>query len=136
MIMQVNSRRKGEKMRLVWDKDISEMTVTTRSQAVAEMLAIDCTRAGAEIMADKMLFKVVKVNELDTRAANLLKQAFLAKGGEVAVSRDSCNLAAATTDCLIMATVAQIKAVVPKLKMQPWGLKDLAVKLEELLETV
>ena len=43
-------------------------------------------------MDKKALFRVVRVKGLDIRAANILKQEMLSRGGEVATSRDVYEL--------------------------------------------
>ena len=43
-------------------------------------------------MANKATFKVIKLEKILSKDANLLKQTFLAKGGEVAVARGTADL--------------------------------------------
>ena len=71
-------------------------------------------------MQEKAVFKVIRVEKLDTKAANVLKQTFLGKGGDVAVSRHSADLSAAYTDVLLMGTLKQYRAALNQLKLQPW----------------
>ena len=47
---------------------------------------------GMRYMANKALFRVVRVRGLDVRAANILKQEMLSRGGEVATSREVYEL--------------------------------------------
>lgn len=112
---------------------LSLLNIQNTAQAQAEILRIDSTPAGAAIMKDKAVFKTVKLTGVDCRAANILKQTFLSKGGEAAVSRACANLSAATSDVIIMATVHQYRQAIPVLKMQPWKLKEAAQLLEQML---
>lgn len=120
-----------EKKRLVWSGNFSEMSVGTRQEADKALKAIGTTGRGAEIMAEKMLFKVIKLTGVDTRAANILKQTMLSQGADAAVSAGTVNLAVKETDVLIFATVHQLRPAIERLKEQPWGLKDIAEILEK-----
>lgn len=102
-------------------------------QAKAELTKIGCDQAGVGIMAGKAVFTVVKLENIPTKAANLLKQTFLAKGGEVALNRGSADLTVNTTDALICATDKQYRIALAQLRLQPWGLPKLAAALEEAL---
>lgn len=109
------------------------LDIKTSAQAIEEMTKIDCTSAGIAIMKDKALFKVIKLTDVNSKAANILKQTFLSKGGEVAISRHCADLSHDTSDVIIMATVHQYKKAIPVLKMQPWKLKDIAAILQEII---
>lgn len=106
------------------------------ASARAIMADIGVTARGSEIMAEKALFLPIRVSDVDTRAANILKQTMLSQGGDVAVSAGTINLAQPYTDVLILATAAQLKKALPRLQEQPWGLKKLAGELAQLLDAV
>ncbi len=107
--------------------------LSKRGQAQREMQAIGCDARGIVIMQDKILFKVMKIEGIEAKNANLLKQTFLAKGGEVAVARGVADLSVAHTDVIICATVKQYRLAIAQLKQQPWGLPDIAIAMEEAL---
>ncbi|WP_304154574.1 dihydropteroate synthase [Megamonas hypermegale] len=109
------------------------LNIKTTEQAAVEMKKIECTSAGIAIMKDKAVFKVIKLTDINTKAANILKQTFLSKGGEVAISRHCADLSRETSDVIIMATLHQYRQAIPVLKMQPWKLKNVAAVLEEIL---
>jgi len=110
------------------------LEIKNTAQAAAELAKLDCDATGVGIMQNKAVFKVIKIERIRTKAANILKQTFLGKGGDVAVSRHSISLSEEYTDALIMATQRQYQAALPQLKQQPWGLKALAGELESLLQ--
>jgi dihydropteroate synthase len=91
------------------------------------------SRGGIDLMSNKALFRVVRVTGLDVRAANILKQEMLSRGGEVAISREVYELAGQTADCLIMGTLTQYERLLPKLRQQPFGLRRLAAGIETAL---
>lgn len=84
-------------------------------------------------MAEKALFRTIKIEAVPAKAANLLKQTFLAKGGEVAVARGTADLSIEYTDVLICATMKQYRLALSQLKQQPWGLPRLAERIESAL---
>ena len=84
-------------------------------------------------MEKKALFRVVRVRGLDIRAANILKQEMLSRGGEVATSREVYELHGESADCLVMGTLTQFERLLPKLKQQPFGLRRLAGAIETAL---
>ncbi len=89
---------------------------------------------GIRLMNNKALFRVVRVSGLDARAANILKQEMLSRGGEVATSRDVYQLRGSDADCVIMGTLNQFERLLPKLKQQPFGLRSLAASVEAALK--
>lgn len=91
------------------------------------------SKPGIGIMERKGLFRAVRVSGLDVRAANILKQEMLSRGGEVATSREVYELGGGSADCVIMGTLTQFERLLPKLREQPFGLRKLAVSLEAAL---
>jgi len=90
---------------------------------------------GIHLMDKKCLFRVVRVKGIDIRAANILKQEMLSRGGEVATSRDVYELDGRDAECLIMGTLVQYERLLPKLRQQPFGLRALADALTAVLES-
>lgn len=90
---------------------------------------------GIRLMDKKCLFRVVRVKGLDIRAANILKQEMLSRGGEVATSREVYELEGRNAECLIMGTLVQYERLLPKLRQQPFGLRALADALSEVLKS-
>jgi dihydropteroate synthase len=109
------------------------INIVTDKQAYLELQKIDCDTTGITIMSPKAVFKTIKLEQVPAKEANLLKQTFLAKGGEVAVARGTANLSVDYTDVLICATLKQYKLALSQLKIQPWGLPKLAYAVEKLL---
>lgn len=102
-------------------------------QAAAQLREIGCDTVGVRLMEQKAVFKTIKIARIRSKAANLLKQTFLGKGGDVALGRGSADLSEEYTDALIMATLKQYQQAIAQLKLQPWGLPKLAERLEIIL---
>ena len=78
------------------------------------------------IMTPKtMLFNII-VEDLRPPEAIILKESFLSIGGDAAIHRDAITNKIDKLDVLVMATRKQLKKVVPNLRMQPFGLGELA----------
>jgi dihydropteroate synthase len=88
---------------------------------------------GIDLMVGKGLFRAVAVRGIDVRAANILKQEMLSRGGEVATSREVYELGGGSADCVVMGTLTQFERLLPKLSQQPFGLRKLAASLEAAL---
>ena len=102
-------------------------------QVRRKLTAMGVAPGGVDIMAGKALFRVVLVEDVDVRAANILKQEMLARGGDVATSRETYELGESLTDCLLLGTVAQFDRLLPKLRTLPFGLDALASSLATVL---
>jgi dihydropteroate synthase len=96
----------------------------------AAMHSARVSKPGIDIMEHKALFRVVRVGNVGIRAANILKQEMLARGGEVAISREVYEWHGEVADCLIMGTLAQFERLLPKLRIQPFRLEALADAIE------
>lgn len=96
-----------------------------------EMQSINVSARGIEIMKEKLIFCCFRITDVDTRAANILKQTMLSQGAEAAVSAGTVNLSASHTDVIVGATLHQLRHAVARLKEQPWGLKDIAHNIEK-----
>ena len=108
--------------------------LSNKEEAVALLSQIGCDPAGVGIMAPKTLFYNIFIEAIPTKAANLLKQTFLAKGAEVAVNRGTADLSLEKTDVLICATLKQYHQALAQLRQQPWGLPGIADAVSKVLE--
>lgn len=76
---------------------------------------------------------IIKIYDIDSRGANILKQEFLSAGGDVAVHRDVASFKKERTDCIIIGNAKAYKLVIEKLKKEPYfGLSKVREKLEEI----
>lgn len=102
-------------------------------KARKELSLIGSDKAGVNIMVSKAVHRVIKVEDISSKAAVILKQEMLSKGGEAAVSWGVGNFSVDKTDVLLMGTVKQFYRVITKLKAQPFGLSRLAEMLTQTL---
>lgn len=80
----------------------------------------------------KARFHCIKLKDIPFRAANIIKQEMLSKGGEAAVSRQAITFEG-SGDILLMGTLKQYRLLLRKLKAQPFGLKKVAGEIERIL---
>lgn len=89
---------------------------------------------GVAIMAPKAVFRLVEVAAVDPRAANIVKQEILARGGEAALPDCVSAFGPEPVDILLMGTLHQYASLIEKLYRQPcYGLPALAAALAAAL---
>lgn len=98
-----------------------------------EMELIGSDPGGIERMAEKAVHRAIKVEKVNVKAANILKQTMLAKGGEASVHRGVADFSAEYSDVLLLGTIRQFQNAIGQLSLQPWGLRGIARQLSELL---
>ena len=87
------------------------------------------------IMGPKAVYRCIKLKGIRCIAANLIKQEMLSKGGEAAVSRESLY-SEGYTDVILMGTIKHYRQLIKKLRMQPFGLKEVAQEIENILDNL
>ena len=113
--------------------EFAKIEIPDLRSAEQALLSVGADPRGVAIMKEKAVFRVVKVMGVPLRAANLIKQTFLAHGAEAAVSRETAVFSAEETDMILMGTLAQYKAILARLREQPFGLRGLSETLEKIL---
>lgn len=115
------------------DSNLHVLVLRDLAEARAALAHVRASGAGIDIMEKKAVFRAIRVRGLDIRAANILKQEMLSRGGEVATSREVYELHGGSADCLMLGTLTQYERLLPKLKQQPFGLRRLADAIETAL---
>jgi dihydropteroate synthase len=86
-------------------------------------------------MEGKTLHFNLKVEGIEPRTANLLKQEMLSLGGDVAVDGRGLDCSAKQTDALLMGTQKHFEKLIPKLEQYP-NLEALGRSIKETLKNV
>ncbi len=102
----------------------------------SEMALMGVDPVGIDIMEAKSRHHLIRLDDIDLRAALILKQDMLSLGGEAALSREAAGLHIRQTPVLLMGTTRQLRGLVSKMKGQPFKLADLSGSIEELLDKV
>ena len=88
---------------------------------------------GVPIMAKKMELLYFQIKDLKTPAVNILKQDALSIGAELATPSGVITCERESYDCLLVGTRKHIEILSKKELAQPFGLKSLALELQEFL---
>ncbi len=98
-----------------------------------EMIRLGVHPRGVRIMERKAPQLLIRIEDLDLRAALILKQDMLSLGGDVALKSEAAGLKVKSTPAMIMGTPIHLARLTEKIKGQPFGLSDLADSLDDLL---
>lgn len=112
---------------------LTRLELSDLAAAERALLSVDADPRGVAIMKEKAVFRTVKVEGVPLRAANLIKQTFLAHGAEAAVSRETAAFSSEATDMVLMGTLAQYRAILTRLREQPFGLRAFSETLGKFL---
>lgn len=116
------------------NKKIRLLKITSPEDAKCEFEAIGVDPAGFELMLPKTFHLNVKVSGLSAPAALILKQEMLSLGGDCANHRMVLKNEIEAADSILMGNLKIFQKLIPKLRQQPFGLKQLAVELKELID--
>ena len=109
------------------------LDVDSLAEAYARLDELRPSDDGRAIMAPKMVARVMRVDNVDTRAAHILKQNMLSIGGEVSLPREVFGGGGDRVSAVISGNLKHYRLLISKLKRQPFGLKTLAAELEQVL---
>ncbi len=101
-----------------------------------EIRKTGCDASAIGIMVQKGVFRILKLENIPSKAAVIIKQEMLSKGGEAAINRGVVNRSVDKTDVLLMGTKRHYEGLIYKLKMQPFGLREVADEIEKTLINV
>lgn len=110
------------------------MNIKNVKQAKNELERIGCDPTGIKIMTPKFVFRVVKIKDVDSRAANIIKQEMLAAGGEAAVKRGAISYKEKKTDILLSGTVKQLEIVARKINYKLFGLDKISKQIKAAIK--
>ena len=99
-----------------------------------ELKNLDCDAKGYQILRKKNKTFCFSIQSLKAPAANILKQESLAVGADFALPKDAILYTREFYDGILMLNLSQSKALLKKLKLQPFGLKKVAQDLESHLQ--
>jgi dihydropteroate synthase len=86
-------------------------------------------------MEGKILHFNLKIEGVEPRTANLLKQEMLSLGGDVAVDGRGLDCSAKQTDALLMGTQKHFERLIPKMEQYP-DLRPLAQSIKETIRSI
>lgn len=111
--------------------EIEVLSNTTLVQKYLQNLQVD--DGGRVILASKAAHHLLFLRDLHVGAANILKQDALSVGADLAVPRGTVIAQTPKVDALLIATTRQLQTLSKKELAQPFGLKEVAKKFQEIL---
>jgi len=108
-----------------------EMETLVRAGREMELIGVD--PAGIRIMAPKQLHYNFKIEGLAPAQANVIKQEILSIGGEAAIARGAASCSIEKSGAVVSGTLKQLNILIEKLKMQSFGLVEVAHSLNAAL---
>jgi dihydropteroate synthase len=112
------------------------INVKTLEDARSAIRKIGSDSYSIDIMAPKMISKVIKLENVVLQDAIIIKQDMLSIGGEVAVPKNTFELHEKTGDILLIGTLKQLNELVEKLNRHYSRLKVIAKELEMILKKI
>ena len=88
-----------------------------KKEAFRAIASVGADAEGCEWMAPKAVHRLVMLDGVQPKQANIIKQEMLGKGGEAAVSRGAVDCSVPETRVLLMGTLKQYEAFLAKLRM-------------------
>lgn len=98
------------------------------------MRSIGVTDTGVKIMKDKTVSTIMFIKNVAAPEALVLKQEMLARGGDAAIHSGAISGEMEMVDVLLFGTVAQIKSLIHKLRMQSLNLPMIGDLIQEALQ--
>lgn len=92
--------------------------------------------AGVRLMLSKQFHHNLRLDGLTPAQANIIKQESLSLGGEAAVARGAAACEVPSTGCILSGTLKQLRRLTRKLRLQPYGLAEVAGELASALENL
>jgi dihydropteroate synthase len=110
--------------------------VKTLDNARDEIKKIGSDPASINIMAPKMITRIIKLENVVLQDAIIIKQDMLSIGGEVAVPRDTFALHKEKGNILIIGTIYQLNELINKINRHYPRLKKLSKEIKLVLKDV
>ncbi len=109
---------------------VQKLSCATNMKETLRELGVDS--GGIAILAAKSKCHIIKIDALHVGAANILKQDALSIGADLAVPRGTVVAKEPFVNCILLATTKQLEVLGKKELAQPFGLKELAHKLQAI----
>ncbi len=109
--------------------------ITSANEAIQQMKKVGVDPTGVKLMEGKTLHFNLKVEGIDPRTANLLKQEMLSMGGDVAVDGRGLDCSTLQTDALLMGNQKHFEKLTLKLEQYP-DLHPLCLSIKETIKNI
>lgn len=110
------------------------LDLRNRDEIKGEMRKVGSTSAGVKIMSRKADQRLIRLENVGTKEANIIKQEMLSAGGDAVTHKGILDHSVGESDLILLGTIRQYEKLVSKLKIQPFTCKNIAAEVEEVLE--
>jgi dihydropteroate synthase len=114
---------------------IRYLHITNANEAIQQIKNVGGDPTGLKLMEGKTLHFNLKVEGIEPRTANLLKQEMLSLGGDAAVDGRGLDCSTKQTDALLMGTQKHFEKLILKLDQYP-DLNPLSQSVKETLKNI
>ena len=111
---------------------VEKLSNSSNAKELLTKLGVD--GGGISILNSKMHQHIIYIRDLHVGGANILKQDALSIGADLAVPRGTVIAKEPLVDCILIATQKQLQTLSRKELAQPFGLKELAQKLQRIVK--
>jgi dihydropteroate synthase len=108
------------------DHSLEALDITSAEDAPGYFSRIGATGTGGRVMKDKTVYRVLKINNVTTTEALIIKQEALSRGCDAALPRDAVSHETSSVDLILMGTELQLKRLAAKLECQARDLPVIA----------
>jgi dihydropteroate synthase len=105
---------------------IEVLDITSAEDAPGYFKGIGTTGTGSMVMKDKTVHRVLRINNVTTAEALIIKQEALSRGCDAALPRDAVSHETDSLDLILMGTELQLKRLAAKLECQARDLPVIA----------
>jgi dihydropteroate synthase len=113
--------------------EVSVLEVKTPQDAAMAMRKLGATGVGSQVMKNKSIHLILRIRNLTTTEALIMKQEMLSRGGDAALTRDAVSHETETTDILVMGTLLQFERLAKKLEGQARSLPLISGMIRECI---
>ena len=108
--------------------------ITTPQELAQAVMRVGADPRSIPFFNSKREILSLFISDVDTRAANVLKQEMLSRDGDVIVHKNSIDRQIDKTDIILLGTKKQYGLLSSKLEQMPyWGLETIKAQLDEFL---
>jgi len=93
-----------------------------------------CDKRACSLLSKKGGFHHIVIEKIDNRAANILKQEAISCGADAAVNEKVSRFEKGFSNAVLFVTIKQAEILKSKLCLQPFGLKELSLRLDGILK--
>jgi len=111
------------------------LNITHLSEAIHQMEKVGVDATGMELMKGKILHFNLKLEGIDPRTANLLKQEMLSLGGDAVLDGRGLDCSVKSIDAILIGTQKQFEKLILKLDQHP-RLQPLSQPFKETLKNI